>query len=81
MSNQASVKPRVPIYDYARVFVAFLVILGHCLPDDDMRLRPYIYAFHMPFFFLVSGMLHRELGYIPWKKLFHTLIYPYMSSL
>lgn len=78
MSNQATVKPRVPIYDYARVFVAYLVILGHCLPGDDMRLRPYIYAFHMPFFFLVSGMLHKELGYIPWKKLFRTLIYPYI---
>lgn len=78
MSNQVTVKPRVPIYDYARVFVAYLVILGHCLPDDDMRLRPYIYAFHMPFFFLVSGMLHREMGYIPWKKLLRTLLIPYL---
>lgn len=76
MSNQATVKQRIPIYDYARVFVAYLVVLGHCLPEDH-KLRTAIYAFHMPFFFLVSGMLHKELGYIPWKKLFRTLIIPY----
>ena len=46
---------RLSYLDYARVFVAFLVIYGHLLPVDDMQIRPYIYAFHMPFFFIVAG--------------------------
>ena len=78
MSVQESVKERIPIYDYARVFVAYLVILGHCLPAEDLKLRPYIYAFHVPFFFLVSGMLYKEVGYIPWKKLCQTILCPYI---
>ena len=78
MSNQASVKVRVPIYDYARVIVAYLVILGHCLPSNDVLFLPYILTFHMPFFFLVSGMLYKEVGFFPWKKLCRTLLYPFI---
>ena len=69
---------RLPFLDYARVFVAYLVIFGHLLLNNDMTVRPYIYAFHMPFFFLVSGMLHKDMGYIAWKKYFKTLIVPFL---
>lgn len=68
---------RLPYLDYARVFAAYFVILGHLVSTNDTTIRPYIYAFHMPFFFLVSGMLHKNRGCIAWKKYFKTLIVPF----
>lgn len=67
---------RIAYLDYSRVFAALLVIYGHVLPYDNFVPRTYIYSFHMPFFFIVSGMLHKYYGYINWKKYFHTLIIP-----
>ena len=69
---------RYPYLDYARVFVAYLVIFGHLLPTMDMTVRPYIYAFHMPFFFLVSGILHKYDGTIQIKKYARTLLIPFL---
>lgn len=71
-------KERLPYLDYARVFVAFLVIFGHSLLKNEELVRPHIYAFHMPFFFLVSGMLHKDMGCIAWKKYLKTLIVPFL---
>ncbi|MCQ2199390.1 MAG: acyltransferase family protein [Paludibacteraceae bacterium] len=63
--------------DYARIFVAFLVIYGHLYsPDPNNIVRVFIYQFHMPFFFLVSGMLHKYNGTIQIKKYFKTIIVP-----
>lgn len=74
-------KKRYPIYDYARVFAAFLVILGHCtFSGQENYLRNCIYAFHMPFFIMVSGMLHKNLGFIPLKKYVRTLVVPYLFA-
>lgn len=67
---------RKPYLDYARVFVAYLVIYGHLLPMDNHIPRYYIYAFHMPFFFMVSGMLHKLNGTIQWKKYLRTIGIP-----
>lgn len=69
---------RYAYLDYARVIVAFFVIFGHLIPDSDMCIRPYIYAFHMPFFFIVSGILHKNMGYIPMEKYLRTLILPFL---
>ena len=69
---------RLPYLDYGRVFAAYLVIFGHLLLTDDTTIRPYIYSFHMPFFFLVSGMLHKDRGGIAWNKYWKTLIVPYL---
>ena len=71
-------KERLPYLDYARVFVAFLVIFGHSLLKNEELVRPHIYAFHMPFFFLVSGMLHKDMWCIAWKKYLKTLIVPFL---
>ena len=70
---------RLPYLDYARVFVMYLVIFGHLLLFDDVIIRPYIYSFHMPFFFLVSGMLHKDRNGIAWKKYWKTLIVPFLA--
>lgn len=58
--NSVKVSDRIYYLDIAKVFVAFLVVLGHFYsPDSDASiLRRYIYTFHMPFFFLISGMFH-----------------------
>lgn len=69
---------RYPYLDHARVIVAYLVILGHMLLTDNMTIRPYIYSYHMPFFFLVSGMLHKDTGRIEYRKYWKTLIVPFL---
>jgi len=45
--------------DYARSIALFLVVFAH-LYSVDSEVKLYIYAFHMPFFFLVSGFLHKD---------------------
>ena len=50
---------RILFIDYARVFALFLVVFAH-LYSATSAVRLYIYAFHMPLFFLISGYLHRN---------------------
>ena len=69
---------RLPYLDYARLSVAYLVILGHLIPADDRVLRPYIYAFHMPLFFIISGMLHKNKESIPWRKYLVSIVWPFI---
>lgn len=66
---------RIAYLDYARVIVALLVIWGHLL-EYECEGRLFLYAFHMPFFFLVSGMLHHYRGYIDWRKYTKQLLFP-----
>lgn len=42
--------------DQARGFSIFLVVWGHNFPS----IEPYIYSFHVPLFFFISGMFHPE---------------------
>lgn len=46
---------RINYIDIARAFAIFLVVLGHTLTSG--RIRTAVYAFHMPLFFIISGML------------------------
>ena len=48
---------RIVFLDYARVFTAFLVVFAHVYPVNS-QVRLYVYAFHMPLFFIISGFLH-----------------------
>ena len=53
--------------DYARTFGIFLVIFGHCLQtfpawkvNECLRgIWDYVYLFHMPLFFVISGFLFK----------------------
>lgn len=44
--------------DCLKGFGAILVILGHLYPDEPIE--RYIYSFHMPLFFFISGLLKRK---------------------
>lgn len=66
---------RYSILDSARVLGAFLVVFAHLFATySDERL--FIYAFHMPFFFLVSGMLHKYNDKIQIVKYFKKILIP-----
>lgn len=48
---------RIAWLDQLRAIAMLLVVLGHCaLPKDSVK---YIYSFHMPLFFMISGMTFR----------------------
>lgn len=59
----------------------FLVVFAHLYSSESSE-RLYIYAFHMPFFFYVSGMLHKKMpvlrGALKYSK---TLLIPTLSFL
>lgn len=79
--SQNTVPERIGYLDVAKVIVAFLVVFGHFYsPDSDASiLRRFIYTFHMPFFFFISGMFHHYGWYSLQKSLVKyakTLIFP-----
>ena len=49
-------KNRVEYIDNTKGLLIFLVILGHCINGESL-LKNIIYSFHMPAFFIVSGIL------------------------
>lgn len=57
-------RTRIPLLDTAKVIAISLVILGHLYPHvfGLSYVRSWIYHFHMPLFFLISGYLHRSVG-------------------
>ena len=72
---------RILYLDYARTIALFLVVFAH-LYSVDSSVKLYVYAFHMPFFFIVSGMLHRDSDYIPLiEKMIKRMIIPFFFFL
>lgn len=74
-------RPREVWIDSLKGFMMFFVIYGHATADDDII--NYIYSFHMPIFFLLSGMLfrfNREKSCLLFiKKKFGSLMLPYFA--
>jgi len=66
--------------DILRGFAALTVVLGH-LPSTPVVLVRWIYSFHMPLFFICSGMVFSAaLSYREFfVKKFKTLVVPYFS--
>ncbi|WP_137625015.1 acyltransferase family protein [Lactiplantibacillus pingfangensis] len=55
---------RIRWIDTVRGIAILAVIVGHSLQQtDNGLLNQYIYAVHMPIFFILSGYLYREKGY------------------
>ena len=85
-------KQRVAYFDMAKGIGAILVLLGHMQGETFFNLSPYIhpfcewiFSFHMPMFFLISGMLicykgdvNRNLKELV-KKRFFGIMLPYFS--
>ena len=69
---------RIEWIDIAKGAGMILVILGHCLPYGRIFCN-LIFAFHMPLFFILSGMVYKD---IPLKEIFikrfRSLIIPYI---
>lgn len=78
-------KERKEYIDVAKSILIFFVVLGHIqLNIDDTFLKTWIYTFHMPAFFILSGILF---NYPKWKektiiqfisRKIKTLIVPYL---
>ena len=70
-----AVKHRIDWIDLVKGFGIILVIYGHNLPF----LESYIYTFHMPLFFFISGLLHSKkmLNYAIIKKRAKQILVPY----
>lgn len=57
MRLEADKKQRIDYFDTAKGILILLVILGHVLAYEESYLKSVIYTFHMPAFFLISGIL------------------------
>lgn len=67
---------RVPLYDNLKAIGIVLVILGHV--TENHALHGAIYAFHMPLFFFISGMLYKQRDRYA-IKLARTILWPYFA--
>ena len=83
--STAPVKERVAYLDNARYWVMLLVVIGHCLTqfvdmDSARGVYVWIYAFHMPFFILISGYTARRyMGDARQvRRIVSTLVVPYL---
>lgn len=82
---QARPKRRVPYWDNAKWLAVMLVVVGHAVQplalDSDVGLVPYlvIYAFHMPFFGVISGYFTTEKpGPKQYGRVIGDLLVPYV---
>lgn len=66
---------RIYYLDFGKIFACFLVVLGH-LYSGGSTINKFLYGFHLPFFFLISGVFHHNCGHIQWRKYVKTLIVP-----
>ena len=76
---------RIEWIDTAKLIGMFFVILGHveyaiAIKSHDTRIVQWLYSFHMPLFFFLSGLTAKQssiMGNL--KKSIHHLIIPYFS--
>ena len=78
LNAHPQVKNRRLFYvDLTRCIALFLTVFAH-LYSADSKVRLYVYAFHMPLFFLLSGYLHKDfqLGDLV-RKVMRRLLVPF----
>ena len=71
MTNGVEKRQRIDYIDYVKALCIFLMVVAHWTHNE--YLFRYIYSFHMPAFFLVSGMLHHPR---PWRYTFLSFAFP-----
>lgn len=74
-------KTRIAWIDTARGICIFLVVLGHTILPHSWLV--YVFSFHMPFFFFLSGYLYNPEKYPDWltftKQKIRTILWPYLT--
>lgn len=74
-------KNRVDFIDVAKGIAILLVIIGHCLPlyptEPVHYLNSWIFTFHMPLFFILSGYFYKP-GNLKYGRLAKALLLPYI---
>ena len=68
-------KQRDTDIDATKGILIILVVIGHIFADINTQFVPYIYLFHMPAFFIISGLLYNDLKI---KKRFVKFILPFV---
>ena len=73
-------KPRIIWIDTARGISIFLVVLGHTILPYSWLI--YVFSFHIPFFFFLSGYIYDDKKYPTWlsyvKRKANSLLLPYL---
>lgn len=70
--------PRLPYIDHAKSIGILLMILGHIWTVDP-AIRQFIYAFHMPLFFIIAGFLYKHVSFRQRiAKDWRSLLLPYL---
>ncbi|MBR1411282.1 MAG: acyltransferase family protein [Prevotella sp.] len=64
---------RISYIDSAKSICIFLMVLGHCI--ENRILTYYIYSFHMPAMFILSGILYKPHS---WKKILFAWSIPFV---
>jgi fucose 4-O-acetylase-like acetyltransferase len=71
---------RIQRIDIAKGITILLVVIGHF--PIPVLLRSWIYSFHMPLFFLISGMLFQKEKYTSFRQFFirrnFSLFFPFI---
>lgn len=69
-----SVSIRIPWIDTMKVIGMYFIVVGHMFPEGYKS----IYAFSVPLFFVVSGMLSKQEGLtgLFWQKTYKSLVVP-----
>ena len=72
-------KERIAYIDVAKGLAIWLMVIGHL--DISEQIRVYIYSFHMPLFFIVSGMFFkRDRSFIMnLNSSLRSVLWPYLS--
>lgn len=55
-------KERCSEIDVSRGIAILLVIVGHCITDNYNPINRFILSFHMPLFFVISGLVAKARG-------------------
>lgn len=70
---------RIVWVDWIKVIGIYIIVLGH-FPLENSWLKPFIFSFHVPVFFIISGYLYKSCVTLSssWKKNIQTLLVPYL---
>ncbi|MBQ9684078.1 acyltransferase [Candidatus Saccharibacteria bacterium] len=72
---------RIGYIDVARAIAMFAIILGHVVPPERYSIAHICFTFHVPLFFIVSGLLSHKYDWDTLiKKRFRSLIIPYLIT-